>query len=152
MLSTRVHPQLVGAPHVPNVYIPVTVAFLPGLPHVTVASTKPPASSIHHRARSKPPYLTLATSVRRERVIKARAEYYTLLANASAPTSAAPTAALTPQGYTPAVLADTLGDGKDDAAGTEVDTPDDSIRTDHESDVVPRSCSSHSPPRWAPHS
>ncbi|KAG8734154.1 hypothetical protein FRC10_011931 [Ceratobasidium sp. 414] len=41
--------------------------------------------------------------------------------------------------------------GKDDAAGTDVDAPDDSIRTDHESDVVPRSRSPHSPPRWAPH-
>ncbi|KAG9076500.1 hypothetical protein FS749_011733 [Ceratobasidium sp. UAMH 11750] len=41
------------------------------------------------------------------------------------------------------------GDGKDDAAGTGVDAPDDSIRTGHESDVVPRSRLSHLPLRWA---
>ncbi|KAG8726393.1 hypothetical protein FRC12_023440 [Ceratobasidium sp. 428] len=41
--------------------------------------------------------------------------------------------------------------GKDDAPGTDVDGPDESMRTDHESDVHPRSHSPHSPPRWPPH-
>ncbi|QRW12900.1 Fungal Zn(2)-Cys(6) binuclear cluster domain [Ceratobasidium sp. AG-Ba] len=43
------------------------------------------------------------------------------------------------------------GDIDKDAAGTDVDAGDESMRTDHEGDVHPRSHSPHSPPRWPPH-